>query len=113
MKYVIFTLAMLVIFSCKKNSESSLPGCIDKYVSQALSKPKGTMAISIDAYTYQNKTVYLYISGCCDQYDLLYDEHCTPLFAPSGGITGRGDGTHPDFFTDAVFIKSIWKDPRP
>jgi hypothetical protein len=113
MKYLLLLVVLAGLASCKKDPYASYPGCAQSYIKEALAKSKGTMAISIDAYTYQNKTVYLYNSDCCDQYNGLKDESCTPMFSPSGGLTGKGDGTHPTFFTDAVFIKNVWTDPRP
>lgn len=64
---------------------------------------------SIDAYTYNGKTVYLLTSECCDFYNILLDENCNVLCAPSGGITGKGDGGCADFFAKASFVKQIWK----
>ena len=32
----------------------------------------------------------------------LKDENCMYLFAPTGGFSGSGDGTHPDFRNEAI-----------
>ena len=71
------------------------------------------MYLKIDAYKYQGKDVYLYYPGWGDAYNELKDENCMYLFAPSGGFSGSGDGTHPDFRNEAIFISTIWVDPRP
>jgi hypothetical protein len=42
--------------------------------------------------TYQGKPAYLFTAPCCDQFDYLYDSEGKRLCAPSGGVTGRGDG---------------------
>lgn len=39
--------------------------------------------------------VYLFISGCCDQFNRLYDGEGRFICAPSGGIAGSGDGRCP------------------
>jgi hypothetical protein len=46
--------------------------------------------------TYAGGPAYLIPSPCCDKYDYLYDSRGVILCAPSGGFTGRGDGSCPD-----------------
>lgn len=82
-------------------------------IDTALAKPKGYVLYKIDAYKYQGDLVYLYYAGCCDRYNELKDKNCSFLFAPSGGIGGGGDATHPNFFSEAIFVSTIWTDPRP
>ncbi len=100
--------------TCKKeNSEiTATPSCIQASIDSALALPKGSLYTQVDAYTYQNATVYLFYSGCCDQFNPLRNTNCIYLFSPSGGITGGGDHTHPNFFNEAVKINTVWKDPR-
>lgn len=43
--------------------------------------------------TYSGKPAYLIPSPCCDKFDYLYDSKGAILCAPSGGFTGRGDGS--------------------
>jgi hypothetical protein len=107
---IIFTLA-----ACSKNAgeQKVIPACLQSAIDSAMIKPKGYLSTEISAYTYQGITVYLFVPGCCDRYIDLKDANCNYLFSPSGGITGRGDGTHPNFYTEAKFIELIWKDPRP
>ncbi|MBC7946908.1 MAG: hypothetical protein H7Y42_03440 [Chitinophagaceae bacterium] len=66
----------------------------------------------VNEYLYQGKLTYLITSNCCDQYIMLYDGTCTPICAPSGGYTGKGDGKCADFSTNATHIRLIWKDER-
>ena len=42
---------------------------------------------------YAGKPAYLIPSPCCDKFDYLYDSRGVILCAPSGGFTGRGDGS--------------------
>lgn len=51
---------------------------------------------SIWKIAYKGKPAYLFISPCCDQFNYLYDSDGTRLCAPSGGISGGGDGSCPD-----------------
>jgi hypothetical protein len=45
---------------------------------------------------YDGKPGYLIPSPCCDKFDYLYDTRGAILCAPSGGFTGRGDGSCPE-----------------
>jgi hypothetical protein len=115
MRHSLFLFILILIAaSCSKNvtEQKAIPACVQSAIDSAMLKPKGYLS-EISAYTYQSKTVYLFVPGCCDRYIDLKDENCKYLFSPSGGFTGRGDGTHPNFYTEAKFIELIWKDPRP
>ena len=113
------SLTLLILISCKKNGTSAVnetpPGvspCMQTQIDSSLAKPRGTLYIRIDAFKYQGNNVYLYYQGCCDKYNLLKDENCNYLFAPSGGFSGAGDGTHPNFFKEAKYLSNMWIDPR-
>jgi hypothetical protein len=115
MKYLLILFAALFILSCRKTSQA-IPGisaCTQSLIDSALSKPRGTLFVSVVEYLYNGTTVYLYYAGCCDGVNDLRDENCKYLFTPSGGIVGCGDCTHKNFFNEAHFIKTVWIDPRP
>lgn len=113
-KFCFIIFCALLVFSCKKNHEiPPLSACMQAQIDSSLAKPKGYAYYRIDAYTYHGENVYLYYQGCCDRYNDLQDKNCKYIFSPSGGFAGGGDGTHPDFRTDAVFISTLWVDPRP
>jgi hypothetical protein len=63
-------------------------------------------------YIFNGKTVFLFSSNCCDQYNMAFDEKCNYVCAPSGGITGKGDGKCTDFNAVAKEIRLVWKDER-
>jgi len=114
LKTFVFAFALLMLFSCKKNETApGISPCMQAQIDAALAKPKGYVIYSIEAFKYQGNYVYLYMAGCCDRYNELKDEGCNYLFAPSGGIHGGGDLSHPNFFNEATFISTIWVDPRP
>lgn len=117
MRYILFTLAVVLMISCKKDASPQIitcevNSCMQLQVDSALSKPKGQLFYKIDAYEYNGTAVYLYYAGCCDRYNDLKDGNCKYLFSPSGGLAGNGDGTHPIFFKEAKFIQTVWEDPR-
>ena len=115
MKYGLIIFALLLILSCNKTEQLSrdISACVRYGIDSALSKPKGSLFVKIDAYNYNGAKVYLYYAGCCDRYNELKDENCNYLFSPSGGFSGAGDGMHPNFFSDASFYATIWTDIRP
>lgn len=117
MKYSLIIFLLAALLSCKKSTEQTeqnvqVAACMQTQIDSALAKPKGSLIIKIEAYQYQSKIVYLYYSGCCDRYNDLKDGNCNYLFSPSGGIAGGGDRSHPAFFSEAIFIKTVWTDPR-
>ena len=42
--------------------------------------------------SYQGQPAYLFVAPCCDQFNQLYDTRGVKLCAPSGGLSGHGDG---------------------
>lgn len=94
-----------------KNGETkdSIPPCVRKLIDAESKLSPPNTPVQVDEYVYAGKKVYLITAHCCDQYNMLYDEDCTELCAPSGGFTGRGDGKCKDFDSTAKHVKLIWK----
>ena len=112
MKFIFPLLATAVIFNigCTKSyTESS---CINRKIAAIKAQKKWNPPASVTEYLYKGKTVYLFSSNCCDQFNYLYDKECNKICAPSGGITGNGDGACPDFSDSAKLIRVVWKDNR-
>lgn len=108
MKYLL-VLLMLPFLSASDCNPDSLPPCIKRIVADARkNEPAGTPE-KIDEYLYKGERVFLFTAPCCDQYNTVYDMKCNPVCAPSGGITGKGDGKCPDFGTEAKFVRTVWK----
>lgn len=101
----------LLAMQCNKQLKE-IPGCIQQRIDQIKASPKGTDASEINEYLYKGKTVYLFTAQCCDFYNPLYDNSCNYICAPTGGITGSGDGKCSDFDANSKLIRLIWKDPR-
>ena len=114
MRFIIILIIPLVLNNtqCSKNRISNIPACIQQKINTIKAQPKWNPPATVTEYLYNGKKVYLFTSDCCDQYIELYDENCNYLCAPSGGITGKGDGKCVDFYTAAKHIQLIWKDPR-
>lgn len=118
MKAALIPLSFLLIsIACgntKNNTKQpvpdrSLPACIQEQLSRIENKQYDNPPIQIDEYDYQGKHVFLFTADCCDQYNILFDENCKGICAPSGGIIGKGDGKCPDFKEQGKFVKNIYK----
>lgn len=124
MKFILISLtllSLLIISSCAGHKTSliekvalndSMPVCITRKIEAIKQEPVWNPPAQVDEYLYNGKQVFLFSSDCCDQYNMLYDTECNIICAPSGGITGGGDGKCANFFSTAKHMKQIWKDPR-
>jgi hypothetical protein len=113
MKYIliILVLPLLAESECSKK-KLVISACIEQKINEIKAAPKWNPPAEVNEYVYQDKRVYLFSSPCCDQYNMLYDENCTAICAPSGGYTGRGDQKCVDFKEVAKHVKVVWKDER-
>src|SRR6188474_1147564 len=109
---VAILLMNFVYLSCNKNSLPGCPTCINQRIEEIKKQPKWNPAAEIHEYLYNGQQVFLISADCCDQYMTLVDKNCNYICAPSGGITGKGDGKCPDFYEKAQHIRLVWKDPR-
>ena len=109
---LVFVAMNCLFFSCSKDPKSPVPACIQQRIIELQNKPVQNPPVVITEYLYSGKKVYLISADCCDQYDILVDEKCNTVCAPSGGFTGKGDGKCEDFEKTATLIKVIWKDDR-
>lgn len=89
----------------------SIPACVQKLIDEGNKERPPNAPLQVDEYIYKNKKVFLFTAQCCDQFNMLYDDSCKAICAPSGGFTGRGDMKCGDFDSTAKHIKLIWKNP--
>ena len=106
-------LFVVFVYGCGGSHENSvslrIPSCIDSLVKAAKGNQDGNGPQSITKYQYEGQMVYYVVAPCCDQYNTVYDGQCKPLGSPDGGITGKGDGTLQNFFTEASDKTVIWE----
>lgn len=105
----ILVVSVIVLASCNKKL---MPSCIQQKITEIKAQPRWNPPAEINEYEYNGKKVYLVTANCCDQYITLVDASCNYICAPSGGITGSGDGKCKDFFQVAKHIRLVWKDER-
>jgi hypothetical protein len=113
MKYLLCLLVVpfLTGSTCNKLNQST-PACILDKIELIKAQPKWNPPAEVNEYLYNDQHVYLFSSNCCDQYNVVYDENCNPVCAPSGGFAGKGDGKCTDFNERARHIRLVWKDNR-
>jgi uncharacterized protein DUF6970 len=114
MKWV-FTAALFLVFqtkNCNKEKSIPTPACILDKIDAIEHLPKYNPPATVRRYRYGSTYVYLFSSPCCDQFNYVYDKNCRIICAPSGGITGQGDGGCRNFFTVATDETLIWQDTR-
>jgi hypothetical protein len=133
MKYLLFLLLMPLLANtdCKNKSkkaqpitvsdsitvvpppavDESLPLCIDEIIAKAKKEQPPIQADKVELYDWNGKQVYLISWQCCDFFNEVYDRDCKRICAPTGGITGKGDGNCPDFIKTAKLIKQIFPLP--
>lgn len=116
MKHLIYILSFLSVTSCTANKaivqQETIPVCIRQKIEEMKNESSWNPPAEIQLFDYEGKKVYLISAPCCDFFNTVVDENCKTICAPSGGITGKGDGKCPDFGTVAKFIKVVWKDDR-
>ena len=101
----------LMLWSCSstKLATAGVPSCILQKIDTLKTLPRSNPPLKVEEYVYNGKRSYLVTSPCCDQYNLLYNDSCEVICAPSGGYTGAGDGACKDFSANAVFVRTVWE----
>ena len=115
MKSALFTLVIFLTIAaekCKKDSEQKIPPCIQQKIDAIKKEPKWNPPAEVYEYRYNDRRLFYFTSNCCDQYNVVYDEKCNYVCAPSGGISGKGDMKCADFNEKAEKIRLVWKDER-
>lgn len=98
--------------TCGKKAQNSLPSCVQDRIEAIKKEPRWNPPARVTEYRYEGRTVYLFSSNCCDQYNELWDSECKYICAPSGGFTGKGDQKCTEFEEKAELVKVVWKDER-
>jgi len=94
--------ATIALFSsCNKiDKDMGEPDCLNSKISEH-------DAIEVWKWESAQETFYLFGMGCCDQFNLLYDEECNLICAPSGGFSGSGDGLCSESLLSTEFEKTL------
>jgi hypothetical protein len=110
---ILLTVPVLMSKTCKKNQAGGgTPACVQQKIDSIKQQPRWNPPAQVDEYEYKGKRIFLFSSPCCDQYNIAWDGNCQYVCAPSGGLTGKGDGKCADFNNAAKHIRLVWKDER-
>ncbi len=114
MKVIILIIMSVTILlaGCSQPTQSANPAWVDALIKQYEIDPVGNPPQSIWSSAYNGQVVYFIPAQCCDQYSTLYDSSGNVICAPDGGLTGKGDGKCPDFFSQRANEQLIWNDSR-
>jgi hypothetical protein len=91
------------------STTTAMPTCIKNKIDSFKLMQKHEQPQRVTEYMYKGKKVYYIVMPCCDFFSEVYDDKCKFLGSPDGGITGKGDGKLPDFFTEVTKEKLIWE----
>jgi hypothetical protein len=113
LKCSFYTLASLLLLVFQRDGcGDAVPKCVQEKIEQIKKEPPRSVPAEVHEYVYNGKRVFYFNSDCCDQFNLLYDEHCNYICAPDGGLTGKGDRKCDDFKSASKHVRQIWKDDR-
>ena len=109
---LVFILLGAHLSSCEKlDLPEYTPNCIKRKIRKLKTKRLQNPPAKIWQWKVDNELYYYINSPCCDRLNYLYDDDCNEVCAPSGGFTGTGDGSCPDFNNQVESIL-IWEDKR-
>src|SRR5688572_23117058 len=107
---LILVSSLTMNFTCNKEmTDNAIPACITAKIEAIKAQPKWNPPAEVTEYSYEGKTVYGFSADCCDQYYEVYDKDCNFICAPSGGITGAGDGKCREFSAKAKVLRVLYK----
>ena len=68
--------------------------------------------VQIWQLVYQGKPAFYMVEDCCDRMNTLHDSAGYARCAPSGGLTGRGDGRCPAPLPSTNQMRLVWERAR-
>lgn len=107
MRNYLFTIIVLTCISA--HADSKLPEWLEKKCMHYDSPTDNRQPLIVWKLSHQKQEVYYIVSPCCDEYNYLYDLNGTPICAPTGGISGKGDGKCPFPADIGTTIELVWK----
>jgi len=95
------------IFSCGTDLPEGTPACLDDHI-QYFKKNSTCDHPKVNEYSFQNKTVYVFVQDCCcDQSSDVLDYECNKI-GFLGGFIGNSV-INGEVFSNATLIRTIWE----
>jgi len=85
-----------------------IPDWVRNRIAEFKATSANPAATAVWRVKFKGEDAYLFFSPCCDQFNYLYNAVGARLCAPSGGITGSGDGGCPDALRSKESVAVIW-----
>jgi len=105
--FIVVIILILIVARALSGPESLAVSPVSSWViTRVLEQTRNSRGI--DLYEYRGRQVLLVTVGCCDHMAMAYTLQGTKIGSPFGGISGKGDGTMPDWFPNAQFIQHIY-----
>lgn len=109
---LVFCVLLAAVAGCSPVTSEQQPPFVDQLIARFKSEPVSNPPRSIWRYNYQGREVFYVPPVCCDIPGDLYDINGKLICSPDGGITGRGGGGCPDFFSTRAQESHVWADSR-
>lgn len=106
---LLFSLLVVGLFQCDRDKDVS---CEASLISHLKTEPVRNPPAELWRYGIDGATYYYITAYCCDMYSDLYDENCTLICHPDGGITGSGDGKCGELTAGLAHGILVWRDER-
>lgn len=104
-----WVIVLATVASCGPlDIEKDTPKCVQRQV-RDFSRSSNCVDAKVDEFYFQEKTVYVFDPGSCgnDMQAGVIDNNCKAL-GDLGGIAGNTE-INGEKFSNAVFVKTIWK----
>lgn len=112
MKLLTTVAVLFLLSSCSNTKKATLngdvPSCLMLKIKQMTEDSNQGEPMYVTQFNYKGKMVYYVAAACCDKFNMVFDKNCNLLGYPDGGITGKGDGSMPNFRQEATNGKAIW-----
>lgn len=112
MSLVVWIALAAAVAGCSAVTSDEQPPFVDQLINRFRSEPVSNPPRSIWRYNYRGGVVFYVPPVCCDVPSDLYDSDGKVICSPDGGITGRGGGGCPDFFSMRTQESRVWADSR-
>ncbi len=117
-----FFVYLILFVSCSENEQKTnkepipqeemeivIPSCILDMIETIKDEEVRNPPAQIWKWDVDGNVYYYFTSDCCDQYNYLYNNECTLICAPDGGLSGGGDNQCPEFIEE-IIKTLIWED---
>ncbi len=108
-------LGMLLATGCGDSTAPAperIPGWLQQLIVRLENEPVANPPALIHEFRYMGETVYYLPPRCCDVRSVLFSATGEIICHPDGGISGKGDGRCPEFFAQAQYERTVWRDTR-